>query len=122
MHTPDEGDFRSYVFLLEAEGVQPLDHNLYVALARGEQSLPQFADRAMRLADWYVKLDGGRPVSVANEWYGWVRFDAAGHLLPRADPAASNNRTAEAERDNIDTAALPGPAELEAMRRHVFGR
>lgn len=122
MHAHHNGAYRSYVFLLEVEGVQPLDHALYVALARGERSLPHLAGRSMRLADWYVKLDGGRPVAVANEWYGWVRFDAAGHLLPHTRPALSNNRTQEAERDNVDTAALPGPDELEALSAHVFGR
>ena len=110
------------MFLLEAEGVQPLDHALYVALLRGEECLPQFAGRATRLADWHVRLDGQRPVAIAKEWYGWVRFDAAGRLLPHGGPALSNNHTVEAERDNIDTAALPGPAELDAMRVHVFGR
>jgi hypothetical protein len=122
MHTHDDAEFRSYVFLLEPEGVQPLDHALYVALARGERCLPQLAGRAMRLADWHLKLDAGQPVSVANEWYGWVRFDAAGRLLPNTGPALSNNHTIEAECANIDTAALPGAAELEAMRAHVFGR
>jgi hypothetical protein len=122
MRAHDDPDFRSYVFLLEAVGVQPLDHAVYVALVRGERCLPQLAGRAMRLADWHVRLDGGQPVSVAKEWYGWVRFDAAGRLLPHGGPALSNNHTVEAERDNIDTAALPGPAELDAMRVHVFGR
>lgn len=122
MHAHEDRNFRSYVFLLEAEGVQPLDHALYVALTRGEQSLPQLAGRSMRLADWYVKLDGGKPVAVANEWYGWVRFDATGRLQPHSGPALSNNRSEDAERDNVDTAALPGPAEVEAMRSHVFGR
>lgn len=122
MHAHDDRAFRSYVFLLETEGVQPLDHALYVALARHERALPHLAGRSMRLADWYVKLEGGRPVSVANEWCGWVRFDTGGRLLPHPHPALSNNRTEEAERDNVDTAALPGPAELEAMPAHVFGR
>jgi hypothetical protein len=121
MRAFDDGEFRSYVFLLEAEGVHPLGHAIYVALTRGERCLPQFAGRAMRLADWHVKLKDGRPASVAKEWYGWVRFDAAGRLLAQAGPALSNNRTVEAERDNIDTAALPGPAELDSMRAHVFG-
>lgn len=76
----------------------------------------------MRLADWYVRLDGNRPVSIVNEWYGWVRFDAEGRLLPHPRPALSNNHSAEAERHNVDTAALPGPAEVEAMRSYVFGR
>lgn len=122
MHAHPDAAHRSCVFLLDADGVQPLDHALYVALARGEQRLPRLAGRAMRLADWYVRLDGGRPAAVVNEWYGWVRFDAAGHLLPHASPALSNNLSPEAERDNIDTAALPGPAEVEAMRAYVFGR
>lgn len=121
MASSDAPDFRSYVFLLAADGVQPLEHALYVALCRGEQRLPARAGHAVRIADWYVKLVAGRPAELVNEWYGWARFDAEGRLQPHGGRALANNATAAAERDNIDTAALPGPAELAAMRAHVFG-
>jgi hypothetical protein len=114
-------EFRSYVFLLDADGVHALEHAVYVALARGEARLLERAGQASRLADWYVRLEAGTPVSVVNEWYGWVTFDETGRLLTHDGPALSNNHTRAAEQDNIDTAALPGPAELEAMHTRVFG-
>jgi len=117
----DEPDFRSQVFLLDAEGVHPIAHDVYVALARGQLCLPQRAGRTARLADWHVKFSGGRPVEIASEWYGWALFDSAGRLLPRESVVLSNNHTEAAERHNIDTAALPGDAELRAMRAYVFG-
>lgn len=107
-------EFRSFVFLLGAQGVRPLPHALYVALARGDAACPELAGHSLRLADLHVRLEGSQPVEVVREWYGWVRFDAAG----RFDPVAY---LSEPERGNVDPTALAGPGELAAMHEDVFG-
>jgi len=98
-----EGEYASYVFLLDAEGeVHALPHVLYVALARGQALAPMLAGRTLRLADWYVRLQaGGEPGAVVNETYGLVRFDGEGRFNLEAAPG--------------DT-AWPTPAERRRMQ------
>ena len=90
----------SYVFLLdEGNGVQPVPHALYVALARGQALAPTLAGQTLRLADWYVRLKAGAPDTVVNETYTLVRFDAEGRVdwptTPVADGAAGWPTVAE---------------------------
>lgn len=111
----------SYVFLLTATGVHQLPHEAYVALGRGEAVCPQFAGMSMRLADWHVRLEHGRPIDVVQEWYGWVWFDSAGCFHPAGTRAMFSDAGAGGGVPAIDTSALPGPAEVAAMRAAVFG-
>ncbi len=71
----------SLVFLMDVNGcVRPIDHERYVALARGETSAPDLAGRRLILVDWYVRFFGGRPDSVVNESCSWVVFDSRGFM------------------------------------------
>lgn len=106
MREPD-GEHASYVFLLDEEGeVHALPHVLYVALAKGQALAPMLADRTLRLADWYVRLQlGGEPHAVVNETYGLARFDGEGRFNLEAAPGDS---------------AWPTPAERRRMQELLF--
>ena len=102
-----EGEHASYVFLLDEEGeVHAMPHVLYVALARGHALAPMLAERTLRLADWYVRLQlGGEPHAVVNETYGLARFDGEGRFNLEAAPGDS---------------AWPTPAERRRMEELLF--
>ena len=73
--------YASFVFLLDGSGdVHAVPHALYVALARGQASAPALAGQTLRLADWYVRLKGGKPDVVVNETYGLARFNEQGEV------------------------------------------
>ena len=109
----------SYVFLLdESSGVHPVPHALYVALARGESTFEAMAGKALRLADWFVRLKCGAPDAVVNETYSLVRFDAAGRVDPAHAPSAAQTSAATHE----ENAAWPTPAERDRMRALLFGK
>lgn len=114
-------EYASYVFLLAAEGVQLIPHALYGALARAEAASEEFSGRAFRRADWHVRMDNGAPVEIVREWYGWIRFDAAGRFDPAGVQASFSQGGSGADPANVDRSALPGPGELDAMRAAVFG-
>ena len=102
----------SYVFLLDGAGnVHPLPHALYVALARGQASAPSLAGQTLRMADWFVRLNGGKPDTVVNETYSRLRFDAQGWV----DRAAMAAEPAVADADS------PTLAERERMHALLFG-
>lgn len=108
---------RSFLFLLEGQGiVSPVDLALYRPLASRQTALPRLAGSKVRLADWYVEMDGARPVRRVSEWYGWIAFDDEGRLDPSPDPAPMNR-----DRDNVDPSALPDADEIQRMRDQVFG-
>jgi hypothetical protein len=98
----------SRLFLLDASGVQAVDHDRYVALARGEAAAAEFAGRRFILVDWYLRLSCGQPEAVVNETCSWLVFDAQGMLDPHAAHA-------------IDTAAAPTEAQWTQVRAVVFG-
>lgn len=78
----------SYVFLLDEEdGVHALPHALYVALARHGATAPALAGQALRLADWYLRLQDGAPAGLVNETYALARFDAQGRMELAPAPA-----------------------------------
>ena len=109
----------SYVFLLdESSGVHPVPHALYVALARGEATLGAMGGKALRLADWFVRLKCGAPDAVVNETYSLVCFDAAG----RVDPAHAPSATQASAATHEENAAWPTPAERDRMRALLFGK
>ncbi|MDQ6679441.1 MAG: hypothetical protein M3Y67_00555 [Pseudomonadota bacterium] len=100
----------SRVFFLDAEGgVRPIDHDRYVALARGEAAVHELAGRRLILVDWYVRLLGGRPEAVVNETCSWIVFDACGSLDLHSARA-------------IDDKAAPSEAQWAQVRTFVFGR
>lgn len=100
----------SRVFLLDAEGgVRPIDHDRYVALARGETAAHEFAGRRLILVDWYVRLVAGQPEAVVGETCSWVVFDVRGSL----DPHAAHGITGR---------AAPSEAQWLQVRFIVFGR
>jgi len=103
----EHGEHASYVFLLdEAGGVHAVAHALYVALARHEATAPMLAGRTLRLADWYVRLQGGEPQTVVNETYSVVQVDALGQFESVLAPAE---------------AGWPTPAERQRMLALLFG-
>ncbi|MBX9793711.1 MAG: hypothetical protein K2Y02_05370 [Burkholderiaceae bacterium] len=109
----------SYVFLLdESSGIHPVPHALYVALARGDSTLEAMAGKAVRLADWFVRLRCGAPDTVVNETYSLVRFDAEGRVDPAHAPSAAEPFAAATEVN----AAWPTTAERGRMRELLFGK
>lgn len=112
-------EYASYVFLLDEAGtIRPIPHALYVALARGEAVSPQLAGRAVRVADWYVRLRDGEPDAMVNEWYGWARFAEDG----RFDPAYHGpGHAGDGRSGNVDVSALPSELERRQMME-IMGR
>jgi hypothetical protein len=97
----------SRLFLLDQNEVQPLAHDRYVALARGEATAAEFAGHQFILVDWYLRLTGGQPEAIVNETCSWLVFDAQGAIDPRAARA-------------IDDAAVPTEAQWAQIRTLVF--
>ena len=96
------------LFLLDDNVVQPLAHDRYVALARGEAAAAEFANRRFILVDWYLRLACGQPEAIVNETCSWLVFDAQGSLDLHAAHA-------------IDAAAAPTEAQWVQVRALVFG-
>lgn len=110
----------SFVFLIDSLGaVHPLPHSLYVALARGEAISPSLAGQTFRAADWYVRMEGSDPKEVVNEWYGWVQFDATGHLDPTGEPPLTERGAPGPS--NVDSSAFPTEKERASMHSALFG-
>jgi hypothetical protein len=107
----------SFVFLLDAEGIaHPLPHALFVAMVRGAAAAPEFAGRTLRLAEWYVRMQGDEPQTLVNEQYSYVHFDETGRLdWHRTPPADGNVLPTAAERAQM-TASLFGTNDHEAHR------
>jgi hypothetical protein len=97
----------SRLFLLDQGEVQPLAHDRYVELARGEATAAEFANRRFILIDWYVRLACGQPEAVVNETCSWLVFDAQGAIDPNAAHA-------------IDAVALPTDEQWAKLRALVF--
>ena len=109
----------SFVFLVdESSGVHPVPHALYVALARGEATLEAMAGKALRLADWFVRLKCGAPDTVVNETYSLLRFDAQGRVDRAHVPGAAQASAAATE----ENAAWPTTAERGRMQELLFGQ
>ncbi len=98
----------SRLFLLDDNGVQPLAHDRYVALARGEATAAEFVGRRFILVDWYLRLACGQPEAVVNETCSWLVFDANGLLDPHAAHA-------------INAGAAPTEGQWAQVRSLVFG-
>jgi hypothetical protein len=98
----------SRLILLDQDKVQPLAHERYVALARGEAAAAEFAGQRFMLVDWYLRLACGQPEAVVNETCSWLVFDTHGRLDLHAAHA-------------IDGAAVPTEAQWAKVRARVFG-
>ncbi|MEO6280155.1 hypothetical protein [Roseateles sp.] len=98
----------SRLFLLDGHEVQPLAHERYVALARGEAAAAEFASRRFILVDWYLRLACGQPEAIASETCSWLVFDSQGAIDSHAAHA-------------IDAAAVPTEAQWAIVRSLVFG-
>ena len=113
-------DHVSYVFVLgEPESVHPLPHTLYVALARGEATAPDWAGVTVRLADWYVRMDGDRPDALVGETYTFMSFDTQGRVDWPSTPAPHPGRPDV--RYVTEDQARPTAAQRDQMSRFVFG-
>ncbi|MEO7854551.1 MAG: hypothetical protein ABIR94_20230 [Rubrivivax sp.] len=98
----------SRLFMLVDNEVQPLAHDRYVALARGEAAAAEFAGRRFILVDWYLRLACGQPEAIVNEICSWLVFDTNGLLDPHAAHA-------------IDAEAAPSEGQWAQVRALVFG-
>lgn len=112
-----ESAYASFVFLLDSsDEVHPVPHGLYVALARGEATIEAMAGRTLRVADWYVRLNGGAPETVVNETYSLVLFDEQGRAKPtQAHPALKTPG------DRAENPAWPTVEERARMQALLFG-
>ncbi len=104
--TPAQHESR--LFLLDDNDAHPLDHDRYVALARGEAAAAEFAGHRFILVDWYLRLACGQPEAVVNETCSWLVFDAQGLLDLHAAHA-------------IDAEAIPTEPQWAQVRALVFG-
>lgn len=96
--------YKSVIFFLSESGTPELiPHDKYVHLARGDESSLRYSGQQVRVADWFVKMDGNLPVEIENETYSFLNFDKTGHVAwpreaPRSDaidrlaPSFDNNR------------------------------
>lgn len=110
----------SYVFLLDVQGaVHPIPHHLYVELVRGEAVNPQLAGQTARLAEWYVRMERGRPATLVNETYALLSFDAEGRADWAATPSFHPHRDSAALAS--ESASLPTPVERARMLEVLFG-
>ena len=117
---PVQEEHASFVFLLDGTGgVHPLPHGLYVELAKGEATAPEFAGQQMRVADWYVRLEGGTPVALVNENHALMKFDAEGRVDWAATPSFHPHRDSAVLAS--ESASLPSPQERERMQELIFG-
>jgi len=117
---PAPEEHASFVFLLDdAGGVHPLPHGLYVELAKGGATAPEFAGQQMRVADWYVRTEAGTPVALVNENHALMKFDAAGRVDWAATPSFHPHR--DSATLTSESASLPSPRERERMQELVFG-
>ena len=98
----------SRLFLVDDAAVQELDHERYVALARGEATAGEFAGHRFILVDWYLRLHCGQPEAVVNETCSWLVFDGQGSLDMQAAHV-------------IDAEAVPTEAQWTQVRALVFG-
>ena len=87
--------------------IEPLPHDQYLRLLRGELALLRHASQTLRIADWYLEIRDGRPVSLVNETYSRLRFDARGRVCPPHEGSA-------------EYAWMPGETERKAIRMLVF--
>jgi len=97
---------RSYQFILTEDDIYPIAHDCYVDLVRGKAISTEFAGQTVRLADWYVRMEGSAPKQTVNETYHWLVLDEFG----RADLHAAKA---------IDASPIPTAKEREEIIRRL---
>jgi hypothetical protein len=70
------------LFMLDDGQIKYIAPVAYVALVRGEVSMPEYAGQRMRVADLYVALHEGSASEIDNETYSYLYFDERGHADP----------------------------------------
>lgn len=106
-------DHETRLFLLcEGSSVQPLAHDRYVALARNETVLPEFAGCRFILVDWYLRIVGGQAQDVVNETCAWLVFDAQGRLDAHGSQADCKAAHITLDTDMAGRRDAFNPAEL----------
>jgi hypothetical protein len=98
---------KTCLFYLSDEGVLPVAHDCFISLVEGKPVASEFFSKALRLADWYVRVENEVPKQVVNESYSWLVFDQHGKLDLHAAHA-------------IEESALPTEAEREQIRNQLF--
>jgi hypothetical protein len=82
---------KTFIFFLPDPGaVSMIPHQEYVRVVRGEQPMPGFMGRKIRVADWYVSMADAQPVRVENETYSYLRFDERGYVVWLCDTDRSD--------------------------------
>jgi hypothetical protein len=72
--------YSSYIFFMSDYGkIKPVPREEYVALVRGEVAMPEYAEKRIRVADFYVAVKGASPKEIENETYSFLTFDKAGY-------------------------------------------
>ena len=133
MHT------ESFIFIAPGDGdLRRLPQRDYVKLLGGGLQLPEHANKALRIADWYVARQEDGASVVLNETYSVLELDARGavdwsrcrvgparnHALyealrsskyddPDDDPAVQKLRVRTCD----EVAWLPNTGERDSMRR-----
>lgn len=107
---------QTHIFIvLDTGQVEPLPQARYVKLLRGELQLPHYANRSVRIADWYVEVKEGRPVAIANETYSLVHLDERGQV--RWPHERHGKRLNRAFYNALTNSAYSDPDEDPAVRR-----
>lgn len=67
-------------FLFDEAEVRWVPQRDYVKLLGGALRMPEHANRTMRVADWYIRLQDDHAASVVNETYSVLQLDASGAI------------------------------------------
>lgn len=114
--------YKTIIFILPKSGSPDLiPHQEYVHLVRGDASAPKYAKQQVRIADWYVKMDGNRPVEIENETYGLLNFDATGHVTWPSEAAHGATMAGNPLPENSEAHVwLPTLEEKATLHEMVF--
>jgi hypothetical protein len=94
---------KTFLFYLTDAGVLPVGHDSYIQLVEGKSVDGEFSGQRIRLADWYVRLEGDIPEQAVNETYSWVVFNQQGRMeLHAAQAVEASPLPTEQERAQIE--------------------
>lgn len=122
--------YKTVIFFLDNGPGTPewISHDEYVRLVRGEKPVPTYSGRQVRVADWYVRMDGDRPVEIENETYSFLNFDRTGHVAwPSEGPGSRQSQAGDGAREGNhlhgnakELAWAPTPEERAMLHAMVF--
>ena len=108
--------YRTHIFVVTDDGqIEPLPQPQYAKLLRGDIQLPRYANRAVRIADWFVEIKDDRPVGLINETYSLVHLDEHGRVRRRHERHGA--RVNRAFYDALANSAYPDADEDPAVQR-----